>query len=235
MPKIAKKPKLADSVIEEIKRMLRDGELKEGDKLPNQNDFAEQLGVSRLSLREALNSLEMIGVIKQKPRVGTVIISGNPDLWMNHMDPPLLSDMKNALELIEARRIIETSMARLAVSRISEHDLKALQSQLDTMTAAAGNKDSAAYLAADIDFHAQLARACDNRYLMYMFYYVFKMMDEFIKEFFEVLPGSVKDSLKMHRLILQSLQEKDEQKYLQSLKLHLETIESSLKNYYASK
>ena len=55
-----KRKKLSDSVIEEIKRMLLSGELQEGDKLPNQNEFAAQLGVSRPSLREALNTLTLI-------------------------------------------------------------------------------------------------------------------------------------------------------------------------------
>jgi GntR family transcriptional repressor for pyruvate dehydrogenase complex len=48
-------------VIEEINRMILSGEVKEGDKLPNQNDFAAQLGVSRPSLREALHTLTLIG------------------------------------------------------------------------------------------------------------------------------------------------------------------------------
>ena len=64
--------KLADSVLEEIRRMITDGELGEGDKLPNQNEFSTQLGVSRPSLREALHTLNLMGVIEQRPGLGTV-------------------------------------------------------------------------------------------------------------------------------------------------------------------
>ena len=77
-----KRKKLGDAVLEEIKRMITDGELAEGDKLPNQNEFSAQLGVSRPSLREALHTLNLMGVIEQRPGLGTVIKSANPALWM---------------------------------------------------------------------------------------------------------------------------------------------------------
>jgi len=79
---IHNKPKLADYVIEEIKDMLRSGQLAEGSKVPNQNEFAKQLGVSRLSLREALHTLQIFGIVEQKPRTGTIIINGDPDTWV---------------------------------------------------------------------------------------------------------------------------------------------------------
>ena len=96
-----KEKKLAESVIEEIKRMIVDGELKEGDKLPNQNEFAVQLGVSRPSLREALHTLALIGAIEQRPGLGTVLKQLDPKLWADQlalpwyqMSNPLLNSLK---------------------------------------------------------------------------------------------------------------------------------------------
>ncbi|MCX7953528.1 MAG: GntR family transcriptional regulator, partial [Deltaproteobacteria bacterium] len=64
------KKKISESVIEEIKRLVLTGQLKEGAKLPNQNELATMLGVSRTSLREALNTLSMLGIVEQKPGYG---------------------------------------------------------------------------------------------------------------------------------------------------------------------
>jgi GntR family transcriptional repressor for pyruvate dehydrogenase complex len=94
---VIKRKKLADSVIEEIKRMVDVGELKEGDKLPNQLEFAAQLGVSRPSLREALHTLTLIGAIEQRPGLGTVIKSANSTLWAVQLCPPLVSDAQASI------------------------------------------------------------------------------------------------------------------------------------------
>lgn len=235
MPRITPKVKLAESVIEEIKRMLTNGELREGDKLPNQNVFAEQLGVSRLSLREALHTLQLIGVIEQKPRVGTIIKLGNPDLWVGQMMPPLLSDIQSTLELIEARKVLEISISKLAVQRITDNEIKEIELCVHKMEYAYQHNELDNYLSADIAFHTSIAKASANRYLINMFLSIFKIMDQFIKEFFEIMPKSIDDSLRMHKLIVQSLKQKDEHKMIHYIKLHLETIENSLTGFYASK
>lgn len=93
-----RRKKVADAVIEEIKRMIQSGELKEGDKLPNQNIFAAQLGVSRTSLREALNTLTRLGVTEQRPGYGTVLRSRVPAIFAEHMTPPLISDKQATID-----------------------------------------------------------------------------------------------------------------------------------------
>ncbi|MGI6084421.1 MAG: FadR/GntR family transcriptional regulator [Acetivibrionales bacterium] len=226
------KKKLSDNVIEEIRRMLKAGELKEGDKLPDQNKFAKQLGVSRLSLREALNYLQMIGVIEQKPRVGTIIISGNPDFWINRMQRPLISDSKTTLELIEARNFIELSIANLAFKKITVEEISILENQLEIMINCSKPEDHDEYVKADILFHKTLAYACGNRYLLGVFNYIYQMMDEFMKEFFHLIPSSKTHSIKMHKMIYKSLLDNNEKKYIHYIKSHLDTIENCLTEYY---
>jgi len=76
---------MADAVVDEIKRMIECGELTEGEKLPNQNEFASQLQVSRTSLREALRILDLRGAIEQRPGYGTVIKKFNPILYSSSL------------------------------------------------------------------------------------------------------------------------------------------------------
>ncbi|MBU4606249.1 MAG: GntR family transcriptional regulator, partial [Proteobacteria bacterium] len=95
------KKKLADRVIEEIKRMITGGELSAGDKLPNQNEFAAQLGVSRTVLREALHTLTILGVVEQRPKIGTVIVTSAPLIYTEHINAPLMADPNATMELID--------------------------------------------------------------------------------------------------------------------------------------
>lgn len=83
------KIRLAESVIKEIKDMLLRDELSEGDKLPNQIEFASQLGVSRTVLREALQTLSDFGVVQQRPKIGTIIVSTAPLIYSKFLQSPL--------------------------------------------------------------------------------------------------------------------------------------------------
>ena len=64
---MAKKSMLADSTAQKIKSMIEGGDFSVGDKLPNENDFASQLGVSRSTLREAIRTLTASGMLEIKP------------------------------------------------------------------------------------------------------------------------------------------------------------------------
>lgn len=99
--------RLADSIVEEITRRIENGELKEGDKLPNQHEFAAQLGVSRTVLRETLHTLAILGLVDQRPKSGTVIRDKTPIFCAEHLIPPLMAGFEATAELIEARRYIE--------------------------------------------------------------------------------------------------------------------------------
>ncbi len=68
-----KTKKIYEEVVDQLKMMLTAGELKPGDKLPSERDMAESLGVSRASVREALTTLEAIGILEIKPGEGTFV------------------------------------------------------------------------------------------------------------------------------------------------------------------
>jgi GntR family transcriptional repressor for pyruvate dehydrogenase complex len=228
------KKKLADYVIEEIKQMLKCGELKAGDKLPDQNKFACQLGVSRLSLREALHTLQLMGVIEQQPRVGTIIINGNTDRWVTQMPSPFLSDSEATLELLEARKFIEMAVANDVIKNIDQIEIDKLESIITTMGSALENNNMDKYSSLDVEFHMLIANTTQNRYIKRMFLSVYSLMEQFMSEAFQALPGLVNDSLKMHVRIFESLKEQDGRKFVHNIKAHIDNVEKLLKNYYAS-
>lgn len=232
---IPPKTKLADYVIEEVKKMLQSGELQEGSRLPNQSEFAKQLGVSRLSLREAFHTLQLMGVIEQKPKVGTIIISGNPEMWAMQMTPPFLTDTAATMELLQARRFIETTVSKLAFFNIRTNELEKLNDILHAMEQAIKDKNLQAYAAKDIEFHMLIASASQNRYLVHMYIIVVNLMDQFIEQSFEVLPAMALDSIKHHKAIYKSLYEHNEVAFQSAIKSHLDNIITAVANYYAGK
>jgi len=230
-----KKKKLGDIVIEEIKRMIHDGELQEGDKLPNQTKFASDLGVSRPSLREALHTLTLMGVIEQKPGAGTILKSANIELWNEQPPPPMISDTRATLELLEARREIEMVMARSAVERITDNELKNMAEAIENMKQALDEEDKAKFQKEDLSFHYQIANASHNRYIIHMFVTIRSLMDQFMIETFNILPGLKHDSLKYHIAIYEAMKTGNKTKVVSYVKNHILDIENNLKRYYSAK
>lgn len=227
-----KRKKLGDAVLEEIKRMVTEGELGEGDKLPNQNEFSAQLGVSRPSLREALHTLNLMGVIEQRPGLGTVIKSANPALWLEQLSPPLVSDAEASLELLEARRFIEVGVVELAVQHAAAKDIQALDKIVKQMKPALEQEQLKKYSELDMAFHEHLAIASHNRYMKHMFLTISGLMEQFIREAFTVIPGLLEKSLGFHVSIYEGVKEKDVRKAVSSMREHIQDIYTSLERYY---
>lgn len=215
--------------------MLRSGELQEGSKLPNQNDFAKQLGVSRLPLREAMQKLSQMGVIIEKPGVGTHIIAGDPSLWDFKVEAPLLTDTEATLELIEARRSLETTIVKASVSRINDDDIELLKKDIVNMRRALSRKDQTAYLKNDMAFHFHLANASHNRYLLRMLKDIQNLLEQFMMEAFSEIPELLPDSIQHHEQIFQHLINHELTETVQSMTDHIESIEVMLKRYYSAR
>ncbi len=230
-----KKKKLSDYVMEELKARLVNGSLREGEKLPNQIEFARQLGVSRLSLREALNTLTQMGVIEQRPKVGTIIKSANPGLWTEKLSPPMLSDSKATMELLDARHTIETRVAALAAERINAKELGAIAKDLARMKESLLDDNVDGYWKSDVAFHAGIANASHNRYLIHMFITIRGLMERFMNEGFHLNSGFRVRSFDFHDRIYKALEARDVALTERLVREHIDNIKDTFRQYYISK
>ena len=228
----SKRVKVSDLVVQEIRRMVESGELRQGDKLPNQNDFARELGVSRPSLREALSHLTKQGIIEQSPGVGTVLRTENPDLWVEPPPPPPLTDSMATVELTEARKAVESLVVREAVRRITDKECKTLEKTVRSMKHAMSVEDYRTYLREDVSFHFQIANASHNRYITYMFVTIRGLMEEFTQGIFEHFPELVDNSFGHHKAMLEAIQARDEERAVSEIQKHMDDIKDKLLAYY---
>lgn len=232
MARVIKK-KLSDSVLDEIRRMILSGEIKEGDKLPNQNEFAAQLGVSRPSLREALQTLHRLGAIAQRPGLGTVLVSRATALLSEDLNLPFISDSQATLELIETRRLIETGMMELAVERATENEIRQIGKVMDEMSAAASSGNIAEYQEKDLMFHILIAKATHNRFIIRLFQNIHQSLDQFLKEAFSAMPERVVQSLKDHLSLYEALIARDKKKASIAMARHLLQVQDAIEGYYS--
>lgn len=158
----SRSPKAAITVAQKIVREIATKQLREGEKLPGEQEMLGSYGVARATLREALRFLELQGVITIRPGPGGGPVITEPSsenlasglaLLLQFVGSPLSA-------LIEVRQAIGPRMASLAVERASPADIQRLE---DTLTEMARNReDYEVFQAAHARFHIQIAWASGN-------------------------------------------------------------------------
>jgi GntR family transcriptional repressor for pyruvate dehydrogenase complex len=151
---------LTDQAIAKIKDLIVAGEFGPGAKLPKERELAEQLGLSRNSLREAVRALTLIGVLEPRQGDGTYVTSLEPELLL--AGTAFVSDLlagDTLLELYQVRRILEPAATALATPRLTEEELEALAESLERMDAA---ETTQAFIDVDVEFHRIIVQACGN-------------------------------------------------------------------------
>jgi GntR family transcriptional repressor for pyruvate dehydrogenase complex len=154
---------LTDVAIEKIKEMILDGRLKPGDRLPREADLAEQLAISRGSLREAVRALSMIRILDVRQGDGTYVTSLRPELLLETMG--FIIDFhqdSSILDLFEVRRALEPMAAQKAAVLISDEDAAELLRLVDAVGPSSPVED---LVANDLEFHHRIAEAAGNTVL----------------------------------------------------------------------
>ena len=126
-----KKTRIAEEVADRIRELMLDGTFPAGDPLPSERHLAERFGVSRGSIRDALRTLETIGLVETRHGQGTFPL----ELSVDRLVAPLASVMSYRAdlqdELLDVRRMFEPAVARVAALRATEEDLADLQRILE--------------------------------------------------------------------------------------------------------
>jgi len=154
---------LVDDAIEKIKAMIIDGRLKPGDRLPREADLAQQLSISRGSLREAVRALSTMRILNVRQGDGTYVTSLGPDVLLETMSTIIdFHQDSSILDLFEVRRALEPLAAEMAALRMSGSETQALLKLVDDLDSC---PTVGQVLANDLEFHNRIARASGNAVL----------------------------------------------------------------------
>lgn len=149
-----------NSIISKIKDYINFKNLEPDDKLPSERMLSEKFGVSRSSVREAIQKLEYYGILKSIPQSGTFVANIGVIAMNGIIDDILELDDFNFKSLVETRILLELKTVRLAAIRRTEDDLKKIKSALQAYTAKVLNGEDA--VQEDLLFHLAIAKASGN-------------------------------------------------------------------------
>lgn len=175
------RPKRADLVAEEIKRLITEHDLHPGDKLPRENELQAMFGVSKSTMREALKSLEVQGLVKIStgPSGGGRIIEVPLERTLQLLQNYLFFKEVTIDDIYTVRKLLEPELAAGAVEHLTQADFDMLEHSIDCCDPALGNdSEILAQRQEDLNFHDVLALANPNPFLRF----ICQMINEMLRQ-----------------------------------------------------
>ena len=212
------RPRLYEQLMQQILTFVEEEQLGPGDHLPAERELAEQLGVSRATLAQALVALEVLGVIDVQHGTGAVLMY-RPSVATVLRD---LRAHKNRLpEIVEARSTLEVKLAALAAERRTEADLQKIDEALEVMAAEIGDGGRGAH--GDELFHEAITGAAKSSVLQKLMTFIAEMVLETRIESLGQ-PGRPERSLESHQKIADAIRRADAQGAADAMGEHIEMV-----------
>lgn len=213
--------RIYEQIVEQIEEAILTGRVKTGDQLPAERELAEQFGVSRTAVREAVKALREKGLVEAHPGRGTFITNGTSQAVRDSLGRMARIGQDGWASLVEVRELLEPEIAARAAARAREKDVSAMRDAVMAMEAALGDADT--YIEADLDFHLALAEAAENPIILTLIDSIVGFLREQRIRIFQV-PGGPERGQFHHKQILAAIERGDPEAARAAMRAHLAQI-----------
>ena len=218
---IIRRDKVYEGVAKQIERLILK-KLKPGDKLPSERELAESLGVSRSSIRDAIRSLELMGMVEPRQGAGTIVREISSESLVNPLANVIKRKEELIGELLDFRKMLEPQLAARAATRVSPDEITEMEEILNRQEHKLQGGESG--VGEDSEFHYAVALASGNSVVL-------KVLDTLM----DLLRGSRERSLQAegrgryslagHRRILAAIKKHDSEAAKTAMRRHIEEVE----------
>jgi GntR family transcriptional repressor for pyruvate dehydrogenase complex len=221
MYQMVRTARLYEQIVSQIEESIAEGKLKSGDQLPSERELAQQFGVSRTAVREAVKTLCEKSLVESHSGRGTFVTSAKSqprhslDWLVKDGDP------QNARYVTELREILEPEFTALAAARIDEQQLAMMREAIEVMDRSM--QDPNAYIEADLDFHLALAEAAGNPLILALLDSLVAVLRVERLGVFKV-PGGPIHGQTHHKLILKAVEQRNPARARKAMMAHMEQI-----------
>ncbi|MEW6184024.1 MAG: GntR family transcriptional regulator [Bacillota bacterium] len=204
---------LREVVFESLREAIIKGVMKPGERIM-EVQLAEELGVSRTPVREAIRKLELEGLVVMLPRRGAYVAG---------------ISVKDIADVFEVRAALEALAAGLAAERITDEELENLERSLVEITEVSDSRDIGAVVDRDTRFHDIIYRASRNAWLLQIITHLQDQLQRFRMTTLS-RPGRTREAVEEHKKIVEAISERNSELAAQLAREHIENAESSLLN-----
>lgn len=211
---IPRKESVVSDVVQQVTDAIVNGYLEPGDQLVEER-MAEQFGVSRAPIREALHQLQVLGLVEKRPYRGSFVST---------------VDEQEIVELQELRVVLEDMAVRLCTTNLSDDTISTLETIVDNMARVAKKGDRRQILVYDADFHDAIVHCSGNQLLADVWELVGVKMRRFLYLKRHHTHERIEDVVTAHAAILDAIKSGDPQQASRALQAHLGHVEERIRS-----
>jgi GntR family transcriptional repressor for pyruvate dehydrogenase complex len=218
----APRESLSTQTLDQLIGWLKDGTFKSGSKLPSQNELVEYFGVSRTGVREALQMMAVLNLIEIKPGLGCFVKRVSPEFIIHADVLSILLEKESVMDVIEARKLVESGIAALATERALPEDYWKMEDVLIAIDRSIQKNESIAVITPE--FHCALAEASHNAVLAKLLRSFTQLMTKagrLLEESVEDLAKFKREELKSHRDLFEVIKQRDPEKSRKAMIDHI--------------
>ncbi len=208
-----------EQIVEQIEDSILNGRLKPGDQLPSERELAQQFGVSRTAVREAVKALHERGRLEAYAGRGTFITDATSHGIRDSLDRVIR--VGGTAHLADILVMLEPEIAALAATKSGDQQIATMRETIRAMDEAVDNPD--AYIDADLDFHLTLAEAAGNPFILALIDSIVDVLREKRLRVFRVKGGAERARLH-HQRILDAIEGRDPAKAREAMRAHLRQV-----------
>jgi GntR family uxuAB operon transcriptional repressor len=228
-------PKKSMLAAEWILEQIRSQIYPEGTKLPSERDIAQTLGMSRPPIREALSALQIARIVEIRPGDGTYVKSAVPANEMVSDTMSVLEESESPFEVMQARRVLEEGIVKVAASQATDEDVERLEQALERMEDAVLHGDLARYFQTNREFHLAVASATQNSILQGLLNSLLiseekKLWQESIQRYLTD-PDHIKAYVGRHQRLLEAIKERDAALAVREMQEHFSGTVEEVRDY----
>lgn len=218
--------RLYEQIVAQIEERILNGELRPGDKLPAERELADQFGVSRTAIREAMKALTHSGLVVIQPGRGTFVTDISSKVVRHSFDMLVRGSNETGIkDLIEVREILEPEIAALAAVRAGSEDIESMEEAVRAMDMAMDDPET--FIEADLDFHLALAQGSNNVLIPALIDTLVELLREHRKRAASV-EGGMSRGQPHHKIILAAIKNNDANAARNSMRGHLEQVRKEI-------
>jgi DNA-binding FadR family transcriptional regulator len=222
---VMNKNNLYEGIADKLEYSILNENLKLGEKLPSEQALAEQFGVSRNILREALKTLKERGLVEVKNGDGAYITKPKSVMLKDMLNRILILTDATIQDIFEIRFALEIKACELVAEKATQDDIDNLERIIDNMQENIHNRDE--FTKNELEFHLTIAKSTKNP----LFYSYIKPLSKLMGEMFNdayTVPVSKNEGIEGHKLILEAIKERNSKLAVQAMTEHLENSKNNL-------
>lgn len=214
-----KKVNVGQMVFDQMEEQLIRGEWKPGDRLPSENELAEMFDVSRITIRQALQKLSVLGMVETRFGEGSFVKKVDVGENMNALVPMMYLNKNSSFQVFEFREIIDAEAAGIAAERATEEDIRELEKILREMKKAFEKGDVKAFGQKDLEFHFKVTQITGNSLLVQTNIILRRILEISMEDVIEKM--GCEPAMYYHKKILDAIKNKDRDSAMQLMREHI--------------